>query len=104
MFARYRLNRPYTPNGGHAFVSPIPAAIEQLRTKSPDQWRLIVTENEKLLGPSDSQHQHIRDFGAGAFSVWSSDVYFSASDGSDCNATGRQYERLALDLGQDSGL
>ena len=69
MFAKYRLNRPSPPNGGHAFVSPIPAAIEQLRTRSPDQWRLIVTENEKLLGPSDSQHQQIRDFGAGAFSV-----------------------------------
>jgi SAM-dependent methyltransferase len=104
MFAKYRLNRPYTPNGGHAFVSPIPAAIEQLRIKSPDQWRLIITENEKLLGPSDSQHQHIRDFGAGAFSVWASDVYFSASDGSDCNANGREYELLALDLGPDSGL
>ena len=104
MFAKYRLNRPYTPNGGHAFVSPIPAAIEQLRIKAPDQWRLIITENEKLLGPSDSQHQHIRDFGAGAFSIWNGHVYFSASDGSDCNTNGREYELLALDLGLDSGL
>lgn len=104
MFVRHRLDRPYTPNGGHAFVSPIPAAIERLRTKSADQWRLIITENEKLLGPSDSQHQRIRDFGAGAFSVWHSDVYFSASDGSDCNTNGRSYELLALDLGPESAL
>ncbi len=104
MFVKYGLDRPYTPNGGHAFVGRIPAAIQQLRGKAPDQWRLIVTEDEQLLGPSDAQHQRIRDFGAGAFSIWNDDVYFSASDGSDCNTNGRRYELLALDLGPGSAL
>lgn len=104
MFVKHRIERPFSADGGYAFISTIPPALERLRSKSPDRWRLIVTENEKPLGPSDSQHQHIRDVGAGAFSVWHGEVFFSASDGSDCNSNGYDYEILALDLGQDSGL
>ena len=82
------LTRPFNKEGDHCFVVPVPA---QFLAFVEPHMTVTVQEGGVPLGPADSVHQTIRDRGAGAFSLWGSNLYFSSSDNSDCNRNGRNY-------------
>ena len=84
------LTRPFRPNGGVAYTVALaaPPASGAL---------LLLLEDGKPLGPGASEHAAIRTLGGGRFSLWNGVLYFSASDGSDCNWNGRRYELVAID-------
>jgi hypothetical protein len=94
----FPLLRPFLKEGNFCFVTPMP---RQLSACLESRTEITVTEDGRPLGPPDSLHQLIRDQGGGAFSVWGSNIYFSSSDGSDCNTNGRRYA-LAAVAGSDS--
>lgn len=58
-------------------------------TEAVSSIRLL--ENDRYLGPGAADHEHIREFGAGAFSHWGSTVFFSTSDNSDPTTNERVY-------------
>jgi SAM-dependent methyltransferase len=88
-----QLLRPFGVEG-YAFLATLPTTGRQPAAST----FAVVIEDGNPLGPSEAQHQVIREVGRGAFSVWGSDVYFSASDNSDCNTNGRNYVVLIADL------
>lgn len=96
------LQRPFRYDGGHAFVADISASLRP--TALRDGTVFLVQEDDRELGPGDSPHQQIRDHGGGRFSVWKDAIYFSASDGSNCETNGRTYSVCALDLSEGSSL
>lgn len=78
------LRRPFSKEGLCA-IAPIPP---ELLARGAF---LTIEEDGVPLGPGDSLHDDIRQVGAGQYSIWGNTVYFSASDGSDCNENGRNY-------------
>ncbi len=95
MLRHVQLSRPFTPDGGHAFRAQVPEDfVEFARTSALG----FVSEDGAALGTPDAIHQQIRDIGAGRFSIWGSDVYFSASDNTNCNDNGRTYALTAVDV------
>src|SRR5215217_1254539 len=86
------LDRPFTQSSGSAFVAHIP----QYEAKSdsgeePRRSRLMVWEDNRMLGLAHSLHDHISRFGGGRFSHYGPNLYFSASDNTDPNNNGRTY-------------
>lgn len=84
------LPRPFAADGGCAVNAHIPeeglAALDD-----PDRAvSAYVAEDGVPLPHGDALHEDIRA-NPGMFSVWGDQVYWSSSDGSDCNTNGRQY-------------
>jgi hypothetical protein len=52
---------------------------------------LILLEDGRALGPSDTNHDEIRARGRGAYSYWDQALYFSTSDNTDPRSNGRTY-------------
>jgi MoaA/NifB/PqqE/SkfB family radical SAM enzyme len=48
-------------------------------------------EDEACLGPKESLHDDIRQYGNGAYSIWGRHLYFSTSDNTDARRNGRLY-------------
>ncbi len=84
MYTYFPLIRPYNEGGGAGFIAKLPAAVF-------DGAEAVLTEDDTPLGPWDSIHDNIRQYGGGRYSVWDGHVFFSASDSSDCNNNGRGY-------------
>jgi hypothetical protein len=89
------LHRPYRgelsglrPEQGHCFLAQLPA---HLLSDSESASRLHLYEDERELGPPHSAHDDIRAHGAGRFSHWGPQLYFSTSDNSDPRVNGRRY-------------
>ena len=78
------LRRPFSSEGLCAVASIPPEFLTADAT-------LAIEEDGLPLGPAESPHDEIRQLGGGRFSIWGERVYFSASDGSDCNRNGRNY-------------
>lgn len=81
-----------------------PETRRQLQASDPgwDAMRVFLTENDRFLGPRGDWHQLIRDTGGGAYSIWNkNEVYFSASDNSDCNENQRDYDLVCVDMARD---
>jgi len=99
MLRSVQLPKPFSPAGGNAFIAKIPdhllSAIEAGNIE-------VVAEDGNVLGPAGTLHQRIRDHGSGAFSVWGTHVYLSASDNSNCNSNGRTYSLVVVDLSEPS--
>lgn len=53
--------------------------------------RLVVLENGVPLAEGHCGHDDVRRLGAGRYSHWCANVYFSASDNSDPRSNGRTY-------------
>lgn len=51
----------------------------------------ILFEDGRPLASAHSQHDMIRNAGAGKYSHWNTDLYFSTSDNSDPRINGRRY-------------
>src|SRR5262245_52252050 len=99
MLRSIQLPRPFSRAGGHAFIAKIP---EQFLPALHSSSVGIVAEDGRTLGPAGTVHQQIRDEGRGAFSVWGTHVYLSASDNSDCESNARAYSLIAVDLSEPS--
>ena len=83
------LQRPFLRQGGKAFTAEI-AGIS-------DQDFVCLLEDGQKIGAPHTGHDHIRTYGNGRFSVWGKHLYFSSSDGSDCETNGREYRVLVID-------
>ncbi len=58
----------------------------------PQKSDLLLWENGALLGPAHAYHEVVRTTGAGAYSHWGKELYFSASDNTDPRTNGRSYK------------
>ena len=81
---------PYSSNGGFAYLTKLSLDIPSDLT-APSASALVLYENNIRLVPAHAPHEAIRQVGAGAYSHWGKDLFFSASDNSDPNSNGRQY-------------
>lgn len=68
----------------------------------PRRSRLILLEDQTILGPRHSLHQDVRDQGGGRYSHWNGRLLFSSGDGSDPRENGRTYQYLVLDEDETS--
>jgi hypothetical protein len=89
------LRRPYegavtsfSHEQGNCFLARVPANLLSDRESSSS---LRVFEDDRELGPGHASHEEIRRSGAGRFSHWGEQLYFSASDNSDPRSNGRRY-------------
>jgi hypothetical protein len=82
---------------GFCYVCPVTGETGP-SDKSTDGRRseLILLEDGRPLTRRHSVHADIRALGAGRYSHWGEQLYFSASDNSDPNANGRRYELRRL--------
>ncbi len=90
------------PETGRAYVALIPKAnlskLVEIATdlpRSPYASSLELYEERRLLGPSHSSHNDIRNDGQGAYSHWEGLLYFSTSDGTSPLTNGRSYLLIA---------
>lgn len=90
MIRVWKLPRPFTSDGGAAYLKPLDCQIE-----APDLVFLL--EDGKTIGRGEALHQDIRDHGGGLVSISNGAVRLSSSDGTDCNMNGRDYEIAVLD-------
>jgi hypothetical protein len=83
------LQRPFQSQGGKAFT----ADIDEISGHD----LVLLLENGKQIGRPDTEHDQIRIYGNGRFSVSGQQFYFSSSDGSNCETNGREYRLLVID-------
>lgn len=85
---------------GHAYIARLPSRLYGMFVLIGDtgdalgQSDLQLFENGQPLGPGHTLHQDIRERGAGRFSHWVDQVYFSATDNTDPSINGRAYEAV----------
>ena len=96
----FHLSGPFTSENGSAFTITMPQRAQDVAASA----RFFLFEDEALLGPPDSSHETVRSVGNGAFSIWGSAIYFSASDNSDPNTNGRRYSLIAEETALDGPL
>jgi hypothetical protein len=80
---------------GKCFAVALPTATakgDDLSNGLRSSLRLF--EDGREIGPAHARHDHIAESGAGRFSHWGMDLYFSSSDGTDPRDNGREYIAL----------
>lgn len=73
---------------GNCYVAPLE---RKLISDSNGRSRLTLYEDGQALPYPHSNHDDIREFGAGRYSHWGDAVFFSSSDNSDPAKNGRRY-------------
>jgi SAM-dependent methyltransferase len=53
--------------------------------------KLVLLENNNIMGQAHALHEQIRELGGGLYSHWEGVLYFSTPDGTDPNTNGRTY-------------
>ena len=81
---------PFSSMGGFAFLKELSIDAPSDLTAA-NASNLVLYENNIELAPAHAIHENIRQSGAGAYSHWGRNLYFSATDNSDPNKNGRQY-------------
>jgi len=86
------LNGPHKKEIGLCWIT----RLENLKlfaddTEHTHRSELLLYEDDKLLQSAHAMHDDIRNLGAGQYSHWGEDLYFSTSDGSDPNTNGHVY-------------
>lgn len=82
---------------GHAWRTLVPLLQGRLVAAVPEggwsPWPMEarLLESETPLTPASAPHQELRALGAGRWSFWRGQVYFSTNDGSDPRSNGRSY-------------
>ena len=89
---RVILDRPYKKEIGFSWI----IRLEDLKlfadnAEHSNRSALLLYEDGKLLSPAHAMHDDIRNLGAGRYSHWDEDLFFSTADGSDPNTNGRVY-------------
>jgi len=89
------LRRPYAgaitgflPEQGNCYLAAVPRHLLSDREISSC---LRVFEDDREIGPGHASHEEIRSKGAGRYSHWGKELYFSTSDNSDPRSNGRRY-------------
>lgn len=82
------LARPFDKDGEFCFLAPLPKETQDALNSG---GRFVLMEDGAALGPGEALHDTIRTEGGGAYSFWHATLYFSSSDGTDCNTNGRRY-------------
>ena len=82
---------PFVSTGGFRWRARLPGGVHLSDEGQRRYSHLVLHEDTTELGPAHSYHQRISDDGGGRYSHWGHDVYFSTSDGSDPNSSGRRY-------------
>ena len=72
----------------NCWLAPLPA---YLSSDAESGSRLALFEDGKALGPAHASHDDIRRLGAGRYSHWGAQLYFSTSDNTDPRGNGRHY-------------
>src|SRR5712692_8565355 len=87
------LSGPFDPRGARGWQVGLPAVYEPSTDNDtqPRHSPLILLEDGKSLGDGHDLHRLILDEGAGRYSFWKGNLYFSTSDNSDPNSNGRAY-------------
>ena len=72
-------------------------------SEAPENSVLELFEDGRALGPAHALHDRIRFVGAGAFSHWGDELFFSTSDNADPRSSGRRYtvRTVRADFGSD---
>jgi glycosyltransferase involved in cell wall biosynthesis/2-polyprenyl-3-methyl-5-hydroxy-6-metoxy-1,4-benzoquinol methylase len=80
------------PDSGKGWVASLPShrAFADSLTH-PDRSKLVLIEDERVLGPAHAMHEVVRSVGKGTYSHWGDVLYFSSSDNSDPTRNGRRY-------------
>lgn len=93
--ARALLRRPYSGDvqvcsteTGNCYLASLP---ERLLSDRDSASALRLFENGREIGPAHASHSEIRQLGAGRYSHWGNQLYFSTSDNSDPRTNGRRY-------------
>jgi FkbM family methyltransferase len=89
---RLQLEMPSANDGGFCWRATVPG-LEYCadNAEQPRRSRLLLMESGKLLGPPHALHADIRNAGAGRYSHWNSNLFFSTPDNTDPNTNGRTY-------------
>jgi FkbM family methyltransferase len=93
-WAMHSLRGPFASERGCCWTCRLPDALAPGDSSAGLKSAILVVEDDRVLGPAHSPHADIREHGAGRYSHWNQQLYFSSSDGSDPNTNGRTY--LAL--------
>ena len=92
MAAEIEVPGPFVRDTGFCWTAMLPDSLPEGDTpEAPNKSRLVLLEDGKPIGPPHSQHAMIRNYGCGRFSHWHRSLYFSTSDDSDPNYSGRNY-------------
>src|ERR1051326_2675374 len=91
------LKPPFERGAGHCWKAQLPPEMVWVcdNNQHPRRSPLLLWEDDRSLGPMHSPHADIELHGEGRHSFWSGTVYFSTSDNSNPNETGRVY-RIVL--------
>jgi SAM-dependent methyltransferase len=84
MISTVELRRPFHHDGGFAYIADL--------VEVPSDHLPLLLENGRSIGKPKAIHVDIRQRGKGQYSIWNGSIYFSASDGSDCNTNDRNYQ------------
>jgi SAM-dependent methyltransferase len=91
--AIYPLKGPFIHRAGEAWIARLPAKFDNdadaAGAPQRSQWQLL--EDEIPLTPAHASHSQIAELGGGRHSHWTSQLYFSTSDGTDPNNNGKRY-------------
>src|SRR5262245_4885949 len=99
----WTLRPPFRTDGPRGWVAPLPRELHPLtdRDEAPYRSPLRLREDGREVGAPHAVHETIRRDGRGHYSFWNDSLYFSTSDGSDPNASGRLYEVFVSSLDQE---
>jgi hypothetical protein len=90
---RIKLTGPYTHRGGAAWIAQLPPSLTAVSDAAGiTRSTLKLYEDQNQLGPPHTVHDEIGSVGHGSYSHWVAILVFSASDNSDPNTNGKQYE------------
>lgn len=90
------LTPPFVAAGGHAFSVDLPRLETQADDmEDPRRSRLMVYEDGAPIGFAHQTHADIIAHGGGRYSHWRGQLMFSATDNTDPNHNGRQYQICA---------
>jgi hypothetical protein len=73
---------------GLCFLAGVP---ENLLSDKDSASSLVLLEDGRPIGTAHAAHDEIRRAGAGRYSHWGAEFYFSTPDGSDPRSNGRRY-------------
>lgn len=92
MNGRLILVQVHSCRAGFCFIAPLTEAGDSSASPAASNARLF--EDGREIGPAHTPHREIEELGAGRFSHWGDELYFSSSDGSSPAENGRTYHVL----------
>ena len=90
MIRTIKLKRPFHHDGGSCFTFPLNYCPSM-------EERVYLIEDGVSIGSFGALHEDIRRRGGGLFSIWNTSIYFSSSNGSDCNTNCCTYDLVLID-------